>query len=77
MDWPRNVPVNQNLDRGDNMSDVSDIVDNRQVEELPTANNMLEGYRMSSQRAFFNFAVKIREKHMLPVSVTHSILDEV
>ena len=83
MDRPQNVPVNQNMDGvdapilDDNMSDVSDIVDNRQVEELPTAHNMLEGYRMSSQRAFFNFAVKIREKHMLPVSVTHSILDEV
>ena len=77
MDWPRNVPVNQNLDGGDNMSDVSDIVDSRQVEALPTAQNILKGYRMSSQRAFFNFAVKKREKHMLPVSVTHSILDEV
>lgn len=38
---------------------------------------LYDRFRSNFQKAFFNFVLKIKESHMLPISVTNSIVDEV
>ena len=74
---------NQNPDphdfNGDD-SDGDDALNGREQEANMNQNipkDLYEQFCSRFQKTFFDFALKIREQHMLPVSTTNSIIDDV
>ena len=75
------IPVAQeppvNVDQVDNEDeDVNPHVDNH-ANNPEAPQQMYSEFCSRFQRQFFNIVMKIREKHMLPVSVTNAIIDDV
>ena len=66
-----------NVDQVDNEDeDVNPHVDNH-ANNPEAPQQMYSEFCSRFQRQFFNIVMKIREEHMLPVSVTNAIIDDV